>query len=89
MTVAQHDTASLTNKIQNSSSLNLTWLWQPVQLSTAFLNKIWWHTHAYGTVFSIMLLALVSFIFLSLHWSFRKISVLTKVDTVSENEITS
>ena len=89
MTVAQHHTASLTSKINNSTSLNQSRLWQPVQISTAFLNKIWWHTHAYGTVFSIVLLGLVSFIFLSLHWSFRKIAVLTKVDTVSENEITS
>lgn len=89
MTVAQHDTASLTSKIDNPRSLYQRWLWQPVQLSTAFLNKMWWHTHAYGTVFSIVLLALVSFIFLSLHWSFCKISVLMKVDTVPENEITS
>ncbi|BCL37139.1 hypothetical protein [Nostoc sp. MS1] len=89
MTVAQHDTASLTINIDNSSSLNQSRLWQPVQLSTAFINKIWWHTHAYSTVFSIVLLALVSFIFLSLHWSFRKIAVLTKADTVSEHEITS
>lgn len=89
MTVAQHETASLTNKIDNSRSLNQSWLWQPVQISTAFLNKMWWHTHAYSTVFSIVLLALVSLIFLSLHWSFRKIAVLMKVDTVSDNEITS
>jgi hypothetical protein len=89
MTVAQQDTATLTINIDISRSLNQSWLWQPVQLSTAFLNKMWWHTHAYGTVFSIMLLALVSFIFLSLHWSLRKIAVLTKVDSVSENEITS
>ncbi len=87
MTIAQHDTASLTSKIDNSSSLNQSWLWQLVQISTASLNKIWWHTHAYGTVFSVMLLALVSFLFLSLHWSFRKISVLAKTDSALENEI--
>ncbi len=89
MTVAQHDTVSLSNKIDNFSSLNFSWLWQPVQITTAFLNKMWWHTHAYGTIFSIMLLALLSFIFLSLHWSFRKISVLTKIDSAPENEISS
>ncbi|QLE58226.1 hypothetical protein [Nostoc sp. TCL26-01] len=73
MAIAQQNTASLTITIDNSPILNQKWLWQPVHTITALIKKFWWHTHAYGTILGIMLLALVSVIFLSLYWSYQKL----------------
>ncbi|WP_199336012.1 hypothetical protein [Nostoc sp. FACHB-110] len=76
MTVAQQNTASLTIDTDNSLHINQV-LWLPVQL----LQRLWWHTKGYGIIFSIMFLTLMSLIFVSLHWSSRKLAM---VPTQSE-----
>lgn len=71
MTIARQNTeASLTINMNNSPKINQD-LWLPV----LFLQRLWWHTKNYGTIFSIMLLTLMSLIFLSIHWSYRKLII--------------
>ncbi|OCQ92832.1 hypothetical protein BCD64_08840 [Nostoc sp. MBR 210] len=74
MTVAQQNTASLTIGLNNSQNINQS-LWQPVLIGTAFFQRLWWHTKSYGIVFKIMFLTLMSLIFLSIHWSYRKLII--------------
>ncbi|MBU7582987.1 MAG: hypothetical protein KAF91_08760 [Nostoc sp. TH1S01] len=74
MTIAQQNPASLTISFNNSHNLNQS-LWQPVLFGTAFIRRFWWHTKSYGIVFSIMFLTLMSLIFLSIHWSYRKLLI--------------
>ncbi|MCC5636585.1 hypothetical protein LC593_12065 [Nostoc sp. CHAB 5844] len=75
MTIAPQNTAvSLTISMDNSQSVNQV-LWLPVRLGTAFLRRLWWHTKGYGIIFSIMFLTLMSLIFLSIHWSYRKLLI--------------
>ncbi|HIK03947.1 MAG TPA: hypothetical protein IGS40_04410 [Trichormus sp. M33_DOE_039] len=62
MVLAQHNKASQTAKLNNFRS------WKLVQL----LQKLWWHTHAYGTVLSIMLRTLMSLMFVATHWSYHQ-----------------
>ncbi|MBR8837951.1 MAG: hypothetical protein DSM106950_29105 [Stigonema ocellatum SAG 48.90 = DSM 106950] len=48
-------------------------LWRrPVQMLVAKLNRLWWHTKAYGTILSMMLLVLVSLFFVYVYWLYRK-----------------
>ncbi|MEH1767831.1 MAG: hypothetical protein V7L27_19485 [Nostoc sp.] len=70
MTIAQQSTASLPITIHDSESVDIGSLWKLVQLSA---NRFWWHTKAYTTILSVMLLTLVSLIFLSMHWSYRRL----------------
>ncbi|WP_071599834.1 hypothetical protein [Mastigocladopsis repens] len=48
-------------------------LWEPVRLGKAMLTRLWWDTKAYGTVFIIGLLTLLSLMFLRIHWTYRKL----------------
>lgn len=68
-----NNTASLSITIEDSHIINQGWRWQPLQISTALVKKIWWHTHAYGAILGIILLALASVIFLGLHWCHHKL----------------
>ena len=45
--------------------------WKYLQFPTAAIQRLWWHTKAYGTVLGIMLLAFASLGFLYIHWSGR------------------
>ncbi|MEH1825904.1 hypothetical protein [Nostoc sp.] len=71
MTIAQQSTAaSLPITIHDTESVDIASLWKFVQLGA---NRFWWHTKAYTTILSVMLLTLVSLIFLSMHWSYRRL----------------
>ncbi|MDF5734871.1 MULTISPECIES: hypothetical protein [unclassified Nostoc] len=70
MTIARQNTAaSLAISIHDSESVDISSLWKLVRLGAGF----WWHTKAYGTILGVMLLTLVSLIFLSMHWSYRRL----------------
>ncbi|AFY41775.1 hypothetical protein [Nostoc sp. PCC 7107] len=75
MAIAQQNTASLTISLNNSQ--NIHQILQPALLATAFTRRLWWHTKSYGIVFSIMFLTLMSLMFLSIHWSYRKLLIFT------------
>lgn len=49
------------------------------------LVRFWWHAKAYGTILSILLLALGSLVFLSIHWSCRKLLLITASQQPKEN----
>ncbi len=52
--------------------------WKYLQVTTATIQRLWWHTKAYGTVLGIMLLAFASLGFLYIHWSGRKFIAIFK-----------
>ncbi|MBN3922635.1 hypothetical protein [Nostoc sp. NMS4] len=71
MTIArQNTTASLPITIHDSESIDLASLWKLVELAT---NGFWWRTKSYTTILGVMLLTLISLIFLSMHWSYRRL----------------
>ncbi len=72
MTIAQQNTAaSLPITIHDSASVdNITSLWKLVRLGA---NRFWWHTKSYTTILGVMLLTLFSLIFISMHWSYRRL----------------
>lgn len=71
MTIARQNTgASLSITIDDSKSVDISNLWKLVRLGA---NGFWWRTKAYGTILGVMLLTLVSLIFLSIHWSYRRL----------------
>lgn len=71
MTIAQENTASsLAITIHDSQSVDIASLWKLVRLGA---NGFWWRTKAYTTILGVMLLTLVSLIFLSMHWSYRRL----------------
>ncbi len=71
--LAQQNTASLEITIQNSPVFNQSSLWRLVTISRASIQRLWWHGQAYGSIFGITLLTLVSMIFLGFHWSYCKL----------------
>ncbi|MEH2239606.1 hypothetical protein [Nostoc sp.] len=74
MTIARQNTAtSLPITIHDSESVDIGSLWKLVQLGTSQLKGFWWRTKAYVTILGVMLLTLVSLIFLSTHWSYRRL----------------
>lgn len=74
MTIARQNTAgSLPITIHDSESVDIGSLWKLVRLGALQLKGFWWHIKAYGTILGVMLLALVSLIFLSMHWSYRRL----------------
>ncbi|MBD2386875.1 hypothetical protein [Cylindrospermum sp. FACHB-282] len=76
MTTAQSDiAASLEINLHDSQNANLAPLWRLVQLSKTYLQRFLWHSHAYGTIFAVLLLSLVSLIFLSINWFYRRLFV--------------
>ena len=69
MTIARQNTAaSLPITIHASESADIANLWK--QLGA---NEFWWRTKAYTTILGVMLLTLVSLVFLSMHWSYRRL----------------
>ncbi|OUL32012.1 hypothetical protein BV372_19800 [Nostoc sp. T09] len=70
--LAQQNTTSLDITIQNSQPFDRSSLWRLGQISSASMQRFWWHGKGYGTIFGIMLLTLASMIFLGFHWSYRK-----------------
>ncbi|MDZ7994215.1 MAG: hypothetical protein RM022_017465 [Nostoc sp. EfeVER01] len=71
MTIARQNTAaSLPITIHHSESVDIASLWKLVRLSA---NEFWWRTKSYTTILGVMLLTLVSLIFLSMHWSYRRL----------------
>ncbi|MBN4001440.1 hypothetical protein [Nostoc sp. LPT] len=71
MTIARQNTAaSLPITIHDSESVDITNLWKLVRLGA---NGFWWRTKAYTTILGVMLLTLVSLIFLSMHWYYRRL----------------
>jgi hypothetical protein len=52
--------------------------YRPIQILVLVQHRFWWHTKAYGTVLSIMLLTLASLIYLYMHWSCRKLLSILK-----------
>ncbi|BAZ53521.1 hypothetical protein NIES4103_61990 [Nostoc sp. NIES-4103] len=85
-TYAQQNAASLSLTIEDLERVNQGLLWIPVQLMTAVVKRVWWHTKGYGTILSIMLLTLVSMIFLVIHWSGRNLLPILKHQIVGSNE---
>ncbi|HYX16981.1 MAG TPA: hypothetical protein VE944_22040 [Nostoc sp.] len=75
MTIARQNPAEyLPITIHDSKSMEITSLWKLVRLGAVQINGFWWRTKAYGTILGVMLLTLVSLIFLSMHWSYRRLS---------------
>ncbi|BAY07475.1 hypothetical protein [Calothrix sp. NIES-2098] len=70
MALAQHINIE---DIQNSQKVNHNLLWKIIQLGTALIERLRWHTKAYTTVFGIMLLTFASLGFLYIHWSGKKL----------------
>jgi hypothetical protein len=71
MTIGRQNTAaSLPIIIHDSESMDIGNQWKLVRLRA---NGFWWSPKAYGTILGIMLLSLVSLIFLSMHWSYRRL----------------
>ncbi|MDZ7961308.1 MAG: hypothetical protein RMY34_26080 [Aulosira sp. DedQUE10] len=48
-------------------------LWRLVRMGGVSVQRFWWHGKAYGTIFGMMLLTLLSMMFLGFHWSYRKL----------------
>ncbi|QSJ15856.1 hypothetical protein JYQ62_29290 [Nostoc sp. UHCC 0702] len=85
-TYPQQNTASLSVSIEDFEKINQGLLWMPVQMVTAVVKRIWWHTKGYSTIVGIMLLTLVSMIFLVIHWSGRNLLPGLKDQIVSGNQ---
>ena len=53
--------------VQRSSSISNVFILQPLWWARAWGHRLWWHTKAYTIILTIMVLALLSLIGLSLH----------------------
>ena len=74
MTIARENTARyLPITIHDSKSMDIGNLWKLIRLGAVQINGFWWRTKAYGTILGVMFLTLVSLIFLSTHWSYRRL----------------
>ncbi|MEH1873539.1 hypothetical protein [Nostoc sp.] len=74
MTIARQNTAGYSPiTIDDSKSMEIGSLWKLVGLGAVQINGFWWRTKAYGTILGVMLLTLVSLIFLSMHWFYRRV----------------
>ncbi|MCC5598330.1 hypothetical protein [Nostoc favosum] len=74
MTIARQNTAGyLPITIHDSKSMDIGRLRKLVRLGAVQINGFWWRTKTYGTILGVMLLTLVSLIFLSMHWSYRRL----------------
>ncbi|MBD2420206.1 hypothetical protein H6G54_21365 [Anabaena cylindrica FACHB-243] len=67
MAITQQNTPS---NVHNFQKVNLFRLWKRSKLQ---LQRLLWHSHTYGTIVSILILSLGSLIFLTTHWTYRKI----------------
>ncbi|WP_373527093.1 hypothetical protein [Nostoc sp.] len=83
MAIARQNTAALLEiTIYNSNSFNIGSQWRQL---AAQLKRLWWHTKAYKTILDVMLLTLVSLIFLSMHWSYRRLFSILSHRTIDSN----
>lgn len=78
-------TTSLVVSIDDSKSVTSR-LWEPVRLGTAMLVRFWWYSKAYGTVLMIGLLTLLSLVFLRIHWTCRKLLLVSIPDGVGAHK---
>jgi len=60
---------------------------QPIKLSQT--QRISWHLHAYGTVLGVLILSCVSLIFLSIHWTYRKLFSNRRIIETNEWDLNS
>jgi hypothetical protein len=60
-----------------------------VKLVKSQLQQILWHSQAYGTIFSVMLLTFVSLIFLGIHWTYRRFFLTYRTFTTNEWDIST
>ncbi len=73
MAIIQDNLATrLEINIQDSQPVNSHYLGKLVHLSKLQIQRFFWHFHAYGTIFGVMLLTLVSLIYLTLYWFYRR-----------------
>ena len=74
MTISRQNPARyLPISIHASKNMEIDSLSKLVRLGAVQINRYWWCTNAYGTILGVMLLTLVSLIFLSMHWSYRRL----------------
>ncbi|AFZ26202.1 hypothetical protein Cylst_4095 [Cylindrospermum stagnale PCC 7417] len=73
MTIARQHIASLEIKLDDSQNVNLSRLWKLVRLGESQLQRVFWHSQAYGTIFGVLLLTVVSLIFLGINWAYRRL----------------
>ncbi|WP_341528179.1 hypothetical protein WKK05_02150 [Nostoc sp. UHCC 0302] len=87
MTIArQNSAASLVIPNDNPKSLNLGGLRQLMQLGAEQLQRFWWHSKAYGTILSIILLTLTSLTYLGINWSLGKLLPVLTHRVLSSNQ---
>lgn len=90
MTIARQDiAASLKINLNDSQNLKSSRLWKLVQLGESKLQRFFWHSHAYGTIFGVLLLSLVSLIFLGINWYYRRLFVTPRDVVTNEWDISS
>ncbi|MBE9249161.1 hypothetical protein IQ226_08275 [Dolichospermum sp. LEGE 00240] len=53
------------------------------------IHRVLWHLYAYVTVFKVLMLTLVSLIFLSIHWTHRKLFSHRRVIETNEWDLNS
>jgi hypothetical protein len=82
----QNSAASLVIPNDNPKNLNLGSLRQLVQLGAKQLQRFWWHSKAYGTILSIILLTLTSLIYLAINWSLGKLLPVLTHQVLSSNQ---
>ncbi|MBD2627358.1 hypothetical protein [Trichormus variabilis] len=83
MAMAHQNTAI---NVDNSQKVNL---FQLLQLLTSQIQRLLWHSHAYGTVFGVLILSLGSLIFLGIHWTYRKLFFTPSVVETNEWDMKS
>ena len=87
MTIArQKSAASLVIPNDNRKSLNLGGLGQLVQLSAEQLQRFWWHSKAYVTITSVILLTLMSLVYLGINWFLGKLLPVLTHQVLSSNQ---
>jgi hypothetical protein len=72
--------------IPDAQKANYHFLWKVSQLFTALIKRLYWHTKGYTTVFGVMLLTFISFGFLYIHWSGKKLTQVFPNRTVIEQK---
>ncbi|MBD2354789.1 hypothetical protein H6G41_09145 [Tolypothrix sp. FACHB-123] len=72
--------------IADTQKVNHHFLWKVSQLFTALIKRLHFHTKGYTTVFGVMLLTFISFGFLYIHWSGKKLTQVFQNRTVVEQK---
>jgi len=83
MAITRQNTAAFLGiTIYNSNSLKIGRQWMRL---AAQLKRLWWHAKAYKTILGVILLTLVSLIFLSMHWSYRRLFPVLSHQAIDNN----